>query len=96
MYQKAMDSNKVSMELLNLEVINRNRLGKFFPFNGFNKRRAAAQQFKLIADLQILSENPALSLYEKGMSRRSGNLCATNLHMNQFVLFIPEELDYSL
>ena len=30
MYQKAMDSNKVSMELLNLEVINRNRLGKFF------------------------------------------------------------------
>ena len=56
-----MDSNKVSMELLNLEVINRNRLGKFFPFNGFNKRRAAAQQFKLIADLQGLSASRAPS-----------------------------------
>lgn len=61
-----MDSNKVSMELLNLEVINRNRLGKFFPFNGFNKRRAAAQQFKLIADLQVLAKIQPCPCTKKG------------------------------
>lgn len=80
----------VSVEVLDFEVEDLNRLGQLLAMDGIDEGIFAVLKFQLVVQLQILRSNPALALYVEGMLGSTGDGFAIDLYMYQFILLVPE------
>ena len=90
MYQYTTSTNIVSMEILNLEVEDRNRFRQLLTADSINESIIAVLELQLVTQLQILRGDPALALHIEGMLGGTGNGFAIDLNMYQFILLIQE------
>ena len=86
----------VCVEILNFEVVNLNWFSTLFSSDSINICLSTVQQLKLITNDQFLCSNPALALYEEGVTDSSGNGFAIYLQVHQFVFLVAEKTNNTL
>ena len=85
MHQNRHTTHKVGMEILNLKVIDKNRLIKNLNFKAKNGRNSSVKVVDLIALNKIACGNPTLSNYIKRVVSRCVNIALICMEV-QYIL----------
>ena len=95
-HEHAVLAYEVSMEILNFEVIDLNRLIELLNSNGMNERCFAISQFQVVVRFQIDRRDPALVVHIERMLGGAGNRFIANLNVDKLILFIQEGSHHAL
>ena len=95
-HEHAVLSYEVSMEILNFEVVDLNRLIELLNSDGMDERRFPVSQFQLVVRFQIDRRDSALVVHIERMLGGAGNCFIANLNVDKLILFIQEGLHHAL
>ena len=95
-HEHAVLSYEVSMEILNFEVVDPNRLIELLDSDGMDERRFPVSQFQPVVRFQIDRRDSALVVHIEQMLGGAGNCFIANLNVDKLILFIQEGLHHSL